>query len=62
MGWGGEDVEEDDDTACLLSNDELRQEQQRIIRDQDEGKPVLSVLMYYNEFWRTKRYEIVVRT
>ena len=37
VGWGGDDVADDDDTACLLSNDELRQEQRRVIREQDEG-------------------------
>ena len=37
VGWGGDDVEDEDDTACLLSNDELRQEQRRVIREQDEG-------------------------
>ena len=30
-------MEDEDDTACLLSNDELRQEQRRVIREQDEG-------------------------
>lgn len=44
VGWGAND-EDDDDTACLLSNDELRQEQQRVIRDQDEGLDALSEIL-----------------
>jgi len=45
VGWGQDDAQDDDDTACLLSNDEIRQEQQKIIRDQDEGLDVLSKIL-----------------
>ena len=38
VGWGGDGATEDDDTACLLSNEELRQEQRRVVREQDEGQ------------------------
>jgi len=45
VGWGGDDVADDDDTACLLSNDELRQEQRRVIREQDEGLDALADIL-----------------
>jgi len=43
VGWGVD--EEEDDTACLLSNDELRQEQRRIIREQDDGLDALAEVL-----------------
>jgi len=45
VGWGGDDVADDDDTACLLSNDELRQEQRRVLREQDEGLDALAEVL-----------------
>jgi len=46
VGWGADAAaDDDDDTACLLTNDEVRQEQRRVIRDQDEGLDALSEIL-----------------